>query len=150
MRATRAHSSVPFAMIVAALLVNACATRSTPIADRAIDLDGHCTQIEEDGFREDATLRVERNQVAALAWKSWVGQRGVCRFDLADFNQTKKRPHIELAARDGSRCKLLIWQQPERVTLAHANCESHCTAGIYEEAWPVLFDPDSGRCAQTR
>ena len=127
-----------------------CASRPTPIAYRQIDLDAHCVQREEDGFREDARLAVDANEVRALNWKLWVGQRGTCTFDLTDFRQTQKRPSIELVARDGSRCKLLVWQQPGRVTLAHANCESHCTAGIYDDAWPALFDPDTGRCARTQ
>ena len=138
---------VAMVAIIAALV--SCASRPTPIAYRQIDLDARCAQREEDGFREDARLAVDANEVRALNWHLWVGQRGSCKFDLADFRQTQRRPSIELAAKDGSRCKLLVWQQPGRVTLAHANCENHCTAGIYDEAWPALFDPDSGRCAQT-
>ncbi|MBY4896780.1 hypothetical protein [Cupriavidus sp. AU9028] len=122
----------------------------SPIAARDIDLAGSCQRTEEDGFREDALLRVTDNNVQQLQWKLWVGKRGSCAFDLADFRQTKRRPHIELAARDGSACKLLIWQDPRRVTLAHANCERRCTPGIYEEAWPVMFEPDSGACARTQ
>ncbi len=133
-----------------AVLVASCATRPTPIADRAIDLDGRCVQREEDGFSEDATLVVEHSTVRALAWRIALSQRGQCRFDLAEFRQTKKRPHIELAATDGSRCKLLVWQQPGRVTLAHADCQAHCTPGIYDSAWPVLFDPQSGGCGRFR
>ena len=139
---------VTIATIVTTLL--SCASRPTPIAYRQIDLDARCAQREEDGFREDARLVVYANEVRALNWQSWVGQRGSCKFDLADFRQTQKRPSIELVAKNDSRCKLLVWQQPGRVTLAHAGCEARCTPGIYEEAWPVLFDPDSGRCAQTR
>ncbi|MCA3179513.1 MAG: hypothetical protein INH05_12135, partial [Burkholderiales bacterium] len=102
---------------------------------------------EEDGFREDATLTVRDNRVDALSWQLWVGRRGSCRFELQDFRQVRSRPSIELAARDGSACKLMIWQQPQRVTLAHAGCEARCTPGIYEEAWPVMFDPGTGACA---
>lgn len=122
----------------------------TPIAARDIDLAGDCRRTEEDGFREDAQLRVSDNTVQQLSWKLWVGKRGSCSFDLADFRQTRRTPHIELASRDGSACKLLIWQDPRRVTLAHANCERRCTPGIYEEAWPVMFEPGTGECARTR
>ncbi len=122
----------------------------TPIADRDIDLAGDCRRTEEDGFREDAQLRVSDNNVQQLSWKLWVGKRGSCSFDLAEFRQTRRKPHIELAARDGSACKLLVWQDPRRVTLAHANCQSRCTPGIYEEAWPVMFEPGTGTCARTQ
>jgi len=120
----------------------------TPIADRAIDLDGRCVQSEDDGFREQATLRVRDSQVQSMSWRLWVGHRGSCSFELAEFRQTRRRPHIELAARDGSGCRLMIWQDPRRVTLAHTGCERHCTPGIYEQAWPVMFDPVTGACAR--
>lgn len=121
---------------------------STPIADRPIDLDGRCMQTEDDGFREQAMLRVRDNVVQALSWQLWVGRRGSCRFEQADFTQTRRRPHIELTARDGSGCRLQIWQDPRRVTLAHAGCEQRCTPGIYDQAWPVMFDPATGACAR--
>jgi hypothetical protein len=118
----------------------------TPIADRPIHLDGRCAQVEDDGFREDARLRVVDNRVAELSWRLWVGRRGTCSFELADFRQTRLRPSIELVARDGSACKLMVWQEPRRITLAHADCERRCTPGIYEDAWPVMFDPQTGGC----
>ncbi|AQV92363.1 hypothetical protein BJN34_00455 [Cupriavidus necator] len=121
-----------------------------PIASRDIDLAGDCRRTEEDGFREDAQLRVSSNSVQQLSWKLWVGKRGSCSFNLADFRQVQKKPHIELRANDGSACKLMVWQDPRRVTLAHANCQQRCTPGIYEEAWPVMFEPGTGACARTR
>lgn len=134
--------------LLVALVVQGCGgTRPAPIADRPIDLSGRCAQTEEDGFREEATLRVGDNRVEALSWQIWVGRRGTCRFELQDFRQVRSRPSIELAARDGSACRLMVWQEPRRVTLAHAGCEARCTPGIYEEAWPVMFEPGSGACA---
>ena len=123
--------------------------RPGPIAERRIDVQGRCAQTEEDGFREDATLMVRDNQVQALSWQLWVGRRGSCRFEHADFQQVRSRPHIELHARDGSGCKLMVWQDPRRITLAHADCQRRCNGGIYEQAWPVMFDPASGACAKT-
>lgn len=146
------RAAAPF---VAALLAS-CALlplplplpRPTPIADRPIDLAGRCAQLEEDGYREDATLRIDDNVVRALSWQLWVGRRGACRFELAEFRQTRRRPHVELQSLDGSGCKLMVWQEPRHVTLAHAGCQSRCTPGIYDEAWPVLFDPRTGQCAR--
>jgi len=122
----------------------------TPIAAKDITIAADCRRTEEDGFREDAQLRVSNNTVQELQWKLWVGRRGSCSFNLADFRQTRTKPQIELMARDGSRCELMIWQDPRRVTLAHANCQQRCSPGIYEEAWPVMFEPAGGGCAQTR
>ena len=123
--------------------------RSAPIPDRVISMNGNCTQTEEDGFREKARLRVADNRVEALDWQLWVGRKGSCRFQLSEFRQTRLRPHIELADRSGSACRLMVYQSPQRITLSHAQCERHCTGGVYDNAWPVMFDPDSGSCAQT-
>jgi hypothetical protein len=120
--------------------------RPTPIAYREINLSGYCSQTDDDGFREQATLKVSANQVQTLDWRLWVGNRGSCHFNLADFHQTKWRPSIELRANRGN-CQLLIWQDPGNVTIGHANCEAYCTPGIYQNAWPVSFDPRSGICA---
>jgi len=142
-------STVRRAALCTALILAGCAggdARPRAIPDRAIDLTGQCAQTEEDGFREEANLVVRANRVDTLSWQLWVGRRGSCRFDLADFTQVRSRPSIELVARDGSACKLMVWQDPRRVTLAHAGCEARCTEGIYEEAWPVMFEPRTGRC----
>jgi hypothetical protein len=148
-RQRAARALLGAAAVCAALLAAGCGgPRGTaPIADRPIDLAGRCAQTEEDGFREDARLEVRDNRVEALSWQLWVGRRGSCRFELDDFRQVRSRPSIELAARDGSACKLMVWQEPRRVTLAHHGCEARCTAGIYDEAWPVMFEPRAGGCA---
>jgi hypothetical protein len=119
----------------------------SPIADQKIDLAGSCTQTEEDGYREQATLTVRDNQVQSMSWQLWVGKKGTCKFDFADFAQIKTRPSIELSARNGSGCKLVIYQDPRRVTLGFADCQKYCTGKIYDEAYPVMFDPKTGACA---
>lgn len=103
---------------------------------------------EDDGFREDATLVVRSNVVQTVAWQLWVGKRGGCTFRQEEFRQTQQRPHIEMTAVDGSGCKLLVWQDPRRITLAHNGCQRRCSPGIYEEAWPVMFDPATGACSK--
>lgn len=143
-----ARRRIAVAAVLVALAAGCASPRPTPIADRPIDLAGRCTQAEDDGFREQATLDVRDNRVEALSWQLWVGRRGSCRFDLEEFRQTRSRPSIELQARDGSGCRLMIWQEPRRVTLAHAGCEQRCTPGIYDDAWPVMFEPTTGRCAR--
>ena len=142
--------AVVLAAVVAGCIQLPILGKPTPIAARDIDIVGDCRRTEEDGFREDAQLRVSDNSVQQLSWKLWVGKRGSCSFNLADFRQTRKKPQIELRANDGSGCKLMVWQDPRRVTLAHANCAQRCTPGIYEQAWPVMFEPGTGACAQTR
>ncbi len=119
-------------------------------AGRGISLSGRCKQTDHGGYTEDATVNVAGGKVTALDWKIRIPRRGTCRFDGRRFRQTKFAPSIELVARDGSGCKLLMWSDPRRVTLAHAGCAKFCTRGVYSKAWPVMFNPKSGRCADTR
>ena len=110
---------------------------------------GSCHQKDIDGFAEDADLRVQGGQVTALTWRAKAGRKGQCSFDLRDFNQVKNGPHIELASRSRGACKLMIYQEPRRVTLAHANCQSFCSPrSVADEAWPVMFNPQTGGCAR--
>ena len=126
------------------------ATRGLPSQGAALqNFAGSCHQKDIDGFAEDADLRVQGGQVTALTWRAKAGRKGQCSFDLRDFNQVKNGPHIELASRSRGACKLMIYQEPRRVTLAHANCQSFCSPrSVADEAWPVMFNPQTGRCAR--
>lgn len=160
----------PYAAAALALLVSSCsflpgrpAVQQPPAQQvspdgRAIaparrgagmNLVGHCAQREVDGFAEDARVQVSNGEVRDLSWMIQVGRQGSCRFEAAQFRQTRTSPTVELMARDGSGCKLMMWGDPRRITLAHAGCASYCTPGIYDKAWPVMFDPKNGRCADT-
>ncbi|MFZ9405478.1 MAG: hypothetical protein ACO26U_00125 [Burkholderiaceae bacterium] len=125
-------------------------SRPTPLPDRPIDISGRCNQTEEDGFHEQARLDVRGNRVQALSWRIDIGRKGHCHFELGDFRQVQARPSIELLERSGGACKLMVWQGQGRVTLAHAGCERFCSGGIYEQAWPVMFDAATGACASVR
>jgi hypothetical protein len=116
-------------------------------ASGGINLVGECKQKEIDGFEEDANVVVQNGRIRNLTWRMRIGRRGTCSFDGEDFRQTRMTPSIELKAKDGSGCRLLMWADPRRVTLAHNNCAKFCTAGVYDKAWPVMFDPGTGGCA---
>lgn len=111
------------------------------------NFQGACQQTEVDGFSENARLAVAGGEVKQLDWQVKVGKRGQCSFNLKDFRQTKQHPHIELSSVRDRRCRLMVYQEARRVTLAHAGCDSQCTNGVAEEAWPVMFNPRTGRCA---
>ena len=143
---SRRHLVAPLAAVALA----GCAAvppGPAPIADRPISLDGRCDQRDINDFRESARLAVSNGTVRALSWQMWVGTRGSCRFELGDFRQVQARPHVELVARDGSGCKLMVWQDDSRITLGHAGCDSRCSPGVADDAWPVMFDPRTGACA---
>jgi hypothetical protein len=132
---------------LAALAACAGVSRTPVPASGPLTLQGNCAQSDEDGFREQARLEVAGGAVQALDWQIWIGRKGTCSFQLDQFRQTKSRPHIELQSLDRSGCKLVVYQDPRRVTLGHAGCERSCTNGVHDQAWPVMFDPRSGGCA---
>jgi hypothetical protein len=145
-RARRARLAAGLAVL--AVLAACSGAQKTPVpASGPLTLQGSCSQADDDGFREQARLDVQRDAVRALDWQIWVGRKGTCSFRLDEFRQTMSRPHIELQALDRSGCKLVLYQDPRRVTLGHAGCNQRCTNGVHEEAWPVMFDPRSGGCA---
>ena len=76
----RLLAALVFATLVADCIQLPIIGKPTPIASRDIDLAGDCRRTEEDGFREDAQLRVSDNTVQQLSWKLWVGRRGSCTF----------------------------------------------------------------------
>lgn len=148
-----------FAVVLAALVVAGCgglperksprpsSGRAPVVAPDGINLVGVCRQKEIDGFQEDASIRVRDGRVENLSWQMKIGRKGSCRFNGNDFRQTKFKPTVELKAKDGSGCRLLMWADPRRITLAHNRCTKFCTAGVYGKAWPVMFDPGTGGCA---
>ena len=140
----------PLGPLALAALAGCAGVAPAPIADRPIHLEGRCEQRDINEFRERARLSVNQGTVRELSWQLWVGERGSCRFELAEFRQVQSRPHVELLARDGSACKLMIWQDQHRITLGHAGCEERCSPGISEDAWPVMFDPRTGACAKVQ
>jgi hypothetical protein len=145
--------AAPAVGLVSGAILAGCAglgQRPSPIAERPITVDGRCEQTDVADFRERARLRVDNGRVETLSWQLWVGTRGSCRFELADFRAVQARPHVELLARDGSGCKLMIWRDDRHITLGHAGCESRCSPGISDDAWPVMFDPRTGGCAADR
>ncbi|MDO4681300.1 MAG: hypothetical protein Q4B17_00730 [Lautropia sp.] len=126
--------------------------KPAPVATPALkNFSGQCRQVEEDGFAENARLNIVNGQVRALDWHIKVKRKGQCQFNLHDFQQTRQAPHIELKALGRGRraaCKLMVYQESRRVTLAHNGCEAFCSkADLAEEAWPVMFNPRTGGCA---
>ncbi len=126
------------------------ATRGLPSQGAALqNFAGSCHQKDIDGFAEDADLRIEGGKVTTMTWRARAGRKGQCSFALNDFYQTKDAPHIELSSRSRGACKLMVYQEPRRVTLAHANCQSFCSPrSVADEAWPVMFNPQTGGCAR--
>ena len=152
---------------VAAVLLGACATpqvtpqpaepvpdlatqppasreRLKPMPLRPLNLRTDCQFSDDAGYSASAQLDIEQSDVRAFFATVSVPRRGACRFELADFRQVRKQPHVELRAADG--CSIHVWEQGEQITVAFAGCASRCDRGTFDYVWPILVDRPSGRC----
>jgi hypothetical protein len=114
-------------------------------AAAGLSLNGNCVGREDTGYAENVRVTVAGGKVSALDARIDIPKRGSCRYQLADFRQTKQVPFVELLSRSNSACALRMWQQGDRITLAPTDCAEKCTGGAFEYAWPVEFST-SGAC----
>jgi hypothetical protein len=112
---------------------------------RPLNVKTDCHFKDEVGYGASAVLDVAASEVRSFAATVNVPKRGSCRFDLADFRQVRREPHVELRAGDG--CTVRIWEQGNQVTVAFAECARRCTRDTFDYVWPILVDRPSGRCS---
>lgn len=112
----------------------------------ALNIKGKCVGRDETGYAENVQLEVVAGQVRQFDARIDVPKRGSCRFQLAEFAQSKQAPYVELAARSKTACVIRMWQQAERVTVTATDCEEKCARGAFEYIWPVQFDARTGGC----
>lgn len=118
--------------------------RLKPMPVRPLNVQADCRFKDEAGYGASARLDVSYSEVRSFAATVDVPRRGSCRFELADFEQVRREPHVELRARDG--CVVRMWEQGDQVTVAFAQCASRCDRGTFDYVWPILVDRPSGRC----
>lgn len=115
-----------------------------PMPVRPLSIKTDCRFKDEVGYGGSAVLDVSYSEVRAFAARVDVPKRGSCQFELADFQQVLREPHVELVARDG--CTVRMWEQGEQVTVAFSECAKQCARGTFEYVWPILVDRSSGQC----
>jgi len=120
--------------------------RPGPIPARAINVATTCSFRDETGYSGALTLRVEEAQVREFIAEVAIPKRGVCRFNLKAFRQTQALPTVELShTRDA--CKVRVWEQGERLTVAFDTCRKMCSGDAWPYLWPILNDRRDGSCA---
>ncbi|AYH41887.1 hypothetical protein [Azoarcus sp. DN11] len=119
--------------------------RLKPMPVRPLSIKTDCQFKDEVGYGGSAVLDISYSEVRAFAAHLDVPRHGSCQFDLADFKQVLKEPHVELQARDG--CTVRVWEQGEQVTVAFSECAKRCTHGAFEYVWPILVDRSNGQCS---
>jgi hypothetical protein len=112
----------------------------------ALSISGSCVQRDETGYAETVRLEVAGGQVRQFDARIDVPKRGSCRFQLADFAQSKQTPYVELAARSKTACAIRMWQQVDRVTVTATDCEEKCARGAFEYVWPIQLNARTGGC----
>lgn len=118
-----------------------------PIPDRALNIRSDCTSRDELGYAEAIKLSVANGLVSQLEVRITVPKRGSCRFQLADFRQTRSAPHVELVARSGSKCATRMWYQQNRFTVAFSDCPEMCTPrSTVDYIWPIELRLSDGAC----
>lgn len=115
-------------------------------AAAGLTLAAQCVGKDESGYAENLRMDLAGGQVRSLEAKIDIPKRGSCTYRLADFQQTKQAPFVELMARSGSGCAIRVWQQGDRVTVAPTDCQERCTRGAFEYAWPVQLKSPGGGC----
>lgn len=122
------------------------AKRPGPIPVRAINVATTCSFHDETGYAGSLTLKVEDALVREFVADVAIPKRGICRFNLKAFRQTQTLPTVELSHRQGA-CKVRVWEQGERVTVAFDTCSRMCSGDAWPYLWPILNDRRDGSCA---
>ncbi len=117
-----------------------------PIPTRALNVFAECRFRDETGYSGNLRLSVQEARVQAFEAAVNVPGRGVCRFDLKNFNQTRELPNVELSHRRDP-CIVRVWEQGERVTIAFQQCKKMCSGSAWDHLWPILNDRRDGSCA---
>lgn len=117
-----------------------------PIPTRALNVFVECRFRDETGYNGNLRLSVQDARVQAFEAAVNVPGRGVCRFDLKNFHQTRELPNVELNHRRDP-CVVRVWEQGERVTVAFQQCTKMCSGTAWDHLWPILNDRRDGSCA---
>lgn len=115
----------------------------TPKA-KTLDLSHECRFKNITGYNGDAKVKVSESKVSHFTAHVNIPRRGTCNFEHVDFKQVREAPHVELASAKG--CKVRMWEQGPKFTVAFADCNKHCTGNAADYLWPILVDKPSGNC----
>jgi len=111
---------------------------------KRLNLAHECRFKNITGYNGDTHLNVAESKVRHFDAHVNIPRRGRCNFENKDFTQVREAPHVELAAADG--CKIRMWEQGRKFTVAFADCKTHCSGNAADYLWPILVDKPSGKC----
>ena len=117
-----------------------------PIPDKALDIRTKCSFRDVAGGRGSMDLQVTKAEVKRFVAEVNIPRRGLCRFDMKNFQQTSKMPNVVLTD-DESGCVVRMWEQEKGVTVSFNACQSKCSGEAFSYLWPILVDSRNGRCS---
>ena len=117
-----------------------------PIPDKALDIRTKCSFRDVAGGRGSMDLQVTKAEVKRFVAEVNIPRRGLCRFDVKNFQQTSKLPNVVLTD-DESGCVVRMWEQEKGVTVSFNACQAKCSGDAFSYLWPILVDSRNGRCS---
>ncbi len=136
------------AALVSVAMLNACSTVAPSITSpRSLDVsfNGACEQREEDNYYDNIKLKVNNNVVEKMEWTANPRQ-GRCQFNLANFNQVKTRPQVDLQSKIDRKCHIYMWNNGQYISVSVLNCQKVCKPNNH--ILPILLNERTGSCAQ--
>lgn len=121
-----------------------------PMPVEALNVRTKCSFRDEIGTRGKLDLQVKDAEVRRFTAEVSMAKRGICRFDMKDFQQTGTLPTVQLADA-ASGCIVRMWSQElghnKNVTVAFVGCQAQCTSDAFSYLWPILVNTRNGRCS---
>ena len=117
-----------------------------PIPDKALEVRTKCTFRDVAGGRGSMDLQVSKAEVKRFVAQVSIPKQGVCRFDMASFEQTGKLPNVVLTDQS-TGCVVSMWEQDRNLTVAFNACQAKCGGDAFSYLWPILVDTRNGRCS---
>jgi hypothetical protein len=119
--------------------------RLKPMPLRTFTVSTECKFKDESGNFGSAKVDVLNSKVRALNVVLTMPKRGVCRYDLDQFQQTQALPSVELTG--NKNCRIRMWEQGEQITVSFADCHTLCSPNsAHDYVWPLLIDKPTGKC----
>ena len=117
-----------------------------PQATRPLNVRSRCSHKDAIGTVTRLDLLVREAEVKSFAAQVSMKDRGTCRFNLQDFQQTEKMPQPLLMHRRESGCSVRMWEQGSRVMVGFTGCPKSCEGDAFSYLWPIMVEAKTGRC----
>ena len=117
-----------------------------PIPDKELNVKTRCSFRDVQGGRGSMDLQVKKAEVKRFVAQISIPKQGICRFEMANFEQTARLPNVVLTDQ-ATGCVVSMWEQDKNLTIAFNACQAKCGGDAFSYLWPILVDTRNGRCS---